>query len=416
MGEFKVIYRIDSTNATPEIKWEEGCPLLLDALQISRDTDTGEAFLQSRFRNISGQKIESFSVEFTVQYDNGERETLNLDPLDADIFPGEKYDAKPFELSAGDAVSVEVKTESAKQSLNEWVSSCPASAIPKPDLLSLSSVALEERSIELREMGCRESGKASHYAIGRHDGWTLCPCGQINVGISFCVSCGLHFDDLSNECSEEYFARAAADRRVKRAEQEKLRDERRRENRKQWIRRIPLLILVMGFASLLFGAYQAGYLGGEPQAERLEKEHQERIKEETEKAVKTFAKCFGNKVTGPIVMGRITEVENAPKYNDAEIMGLSGTIEFEDIDHDRKVDGFWWKSEDDYNKKEVKAFIASLNTYFGDDIELTKSELDMLDYHEPDRVWRDDRTDCYVGIFYNDLGDKDDIRLLWLHQ
>lgn len=112
MGLFKVIYRVDLSDSTPDIMWEEGCPLLLDALQVSRNTDSGETYLQSRFQNISNQTIGSFSVELSIEYSSGKKEILHLNPLDADILPGEKYDVKPFELSEGDAVSVQVETTS----------------------------------------------------------------------------------------------------------------------------------------------------------------------------------------------------------------------------------------------------------------------------------------------------------------
>ena len=153
MSGFKVVYRIDPTDDTPEITWEEGCPLLLDALQIARNVDTGEAYIQTRFLNISSEKINSFKVTITVVYGDGSEENLCLNPLDADIFSGMTYSAKPVVLSAGDAIAAKIKVESVEQDSGQWVSHLPLSKVHKPFALSLSSTALEERVNELRELG-----------------------------------------------------------------------------------------------------------------------------------------------------------------------------------------------------------------------------------------------------------------------
>lgn len=228
--------------------WEEGCPLLLDALQVSRNTDSGETYLQSRFQNISNQTIGSFSVELSIEYSSGKKEILHLNPLDADILPGEKYDVKPFELSEGDAVSVQVETTSIKQGLNEWASIHRPAAIPKPSLLSLSAVALEERSIELREMGCKESDRASHCSIGKHGGWTLCPCGQVNVGARNCACCGLDFSAYVPESEDAKVLVAKSEERKKREEAERYEKAVRREATKKTVYKIAAILTGIGMA------------------------------------------------------------------------------------------------------------------------------------------------------------------------
>ena len=245
MGEFKVIYRIDSTDETPDITWEEGCPLLLDALQISRNTDTGEAFLQSRFLNISGQKIDSFKVEFTVCYGDGSEEVLCLNPLDADVFSGMTYSAKPAALSAGDAIAAKAKIESVSLDSERWVSHQPLSKVRKPRVLSLSSTALEERVSELRELGCKDSHKASLYSIERNDGWTLCPCGQVNVGTTRCVSCGLDLSAYSSELEDlKTLSQKGADRKEREETERRIKDAKKAETKKKAIRFIVPVLLI----------------------------------------------------------------------------------------------------------------------------------------------------------------------------
>lgn len=258
MSGFKVVYRIDPTDDTPEITWEEGCPLLLDALQIARNTDTGEAYVQTRFLNISGEKINSFKVTITVVYGDGSEENLCLNPLDADIFSGMTYSARPVVLSAGDAIAAKVKVETVGQDSGQWVSHLPLSKVRRPCALSLSSTALEERVSELRELGCKDSRKASLYSIERNDGWTLCPCGQVNVGTKRCVSCGLDLSTYSSELEDlKTLSQKGAERKEREEAERQQRDEKQAETKKKAIRLfVPMLliglILLMVWYSAVF--------------------------------------------------------------------------------------------------------------------------------------------------------------------
>lgn len=258
MSGFKVVYRIDPTDDTPEITWEEGCPLLLDALQIARNTDTGEAYIQTRFLNISSEKINSFKVTITVVYGDGSEENLCLNPLDADIFSGMTYSARPVVLSAGDAIAAKVKVEIVCRDSGQWVSHLPLSKVRKPCALSLSSTALEERVRELRELGCKDSRKASLYSIERNDGWTLCPCGQVNVGTEHCVSCGLDLSTYSSALEDlKTLSQKGADRKEREEAERQKRDEKQAETKKKAIRFfVPMLliglILLMVWYSAVF--------------------------------------------------------------------------------------------------------------------------------------------------------------------
>lgn len=256
MSGFKVVYRIDPTDDTPEITWEEGCPLLLDALQIARNTDTGEAYIQTRFLNISGEKINSFKVTITVVYGDDSEENLCLNPLDADIFSGMTFSAKPAVLSAGDAIAAKVKVESVGQDSGQWVSHLPLSKVRRPCALSLSSTALEERLSELRELGCKDSRKASLYSIERNDGWTLCPCGQVNVGTNRCVSCGLDLSTYSSELEDlKTLSQKGAERKEREEAERQQRDEKQAETKKKAIRLfVPMLLIGLALLMVWYSA------------------------------------------------------------------------------------------------------------------------------------------------------------------
>lgn len=62
MANFKVVFRSDNQGADTSPGWEPGCPLLVNAVQVSRNTDTGQCYLQLKLSNISGATVDSFKL------------------------------------------------------------------------------------------------------------------------------------------------------------------------------------------------------------------------------------------------------------------------------------------------------------------------------------------------------------------
>ncbi len=246
MGSYKVVFRIDSSENTPDIMWEEGCPILLDALQIARDSESGVAYLQSKFENVSGRMVNAFEVEFTVALRDGSEEKHCLSPLDADIKPSERYVAEPIKLANGDVISARADVRSVRTESDEWVSRRPASKLPSPVRLDLSGWAHEERVRELREMGCRDSEAASYGTFEIHEGWTLCPCGQVNVGITRCLRCGLDLSQKTlGQSEDESFLLSAAKAREEKEGQDLRKKREKTERRKRKALKIGIPILVI---------------------------------------------------------------------------------------------------------------------------------------------------------------------------
>ena len=234
--------------------WEKGCPLLLDALQVSRDTDSGEAFLQSRFLNISGQTIKAFSAAVSISLRDGTEEILHLNPLDADIGPTKTYTADPLKLSHGDVTKAQVDIQTVRFDSTEWSSHLPSSKLPSPPLLKLSQEALQERALELREEGCSDNMTASFHAIAVHDGWTLCPCGQVNVGTVHCVRCGLDLSqEAQREIDENKLLSAAATRKQRNQEKARERQEKASKRRKTTLKIcVPVLLALLSALGFWF--------------------------------------------------------------------------------------------------------------------------------------------------------------------
>lgn len=208
MANFKVIYRVDKASEGDDtLTWEPGCPLAFEAIQVSRDVDSGRAFLQAKVRNISDETAQSFKAILVAMYEDGCSEVVDIDSLDADIPAGSDYAIKPKPLNCESVKKIEASFEIVKFASGEWRSSSRPSSIPKPKHIELSERAKAER-LEM-VWGSSSSAvlsKAMQYAgnsLEDHDGWWLCPCGQPNVGIHNCVACGASLENLREFSGED---------------------------------------------------------------------------------------------------------------------------------------------------------------------------------------------------------------------
>lgn len=229
MADFKIAYRIDAaTGPEGDLTWEEGCPLLIEAIQVSRDVDTGEAYLQGKLTNLSGQVAQSLKAVIVVSYEDGTTETVEFNPLDADIPSGAAYALKPVKLQRGDVAGASGTVESVRLAGGEWQTSSSPGAVPKPAPIGLSEDAIDERCTEVwkasRSPLSAEAAKtAAANRLVQHDGWWLCPCGQLNVGRDACAECGVPLSALQKPgVEDEKVLKEKHDQRI--SEEERMRE------------------------------------------------------------------------------------------------------------------------------------------------------------------------------------------------
>lgn len=249
MANFKVIYRVDkASEGEGALTWEPGCPLTFEAIQVSRNVDNGQAFLQAKVRNISNQPIRSFKVVLEVFYEEGISEAVDINPLDADIAKGSTYVLKPVALSQGDVKSVEAAVERVRLAGSTWGSYFPPLPMPKPKAAELSESAIEERCKQVWGFPNPRNLSFARNSFEEYDGWWLCPCGQLNVGSDTCFACKASLDKLRGAGAEDEDAlkglaaeREMAARRVKA----------RKRKRVGVAVAAALVIVVLAFAALL---------------------------------------------------------------------------------------------------------------------------------------------------------------------
>lgn len=257
MAEYKVVYRADTQDSDgPSIEWEPGCPLQFEAIQISRNIETGDAFLQTKVLNISNETILSFKAKIAVDYKSGNTEDVLISPLDADIAPGISYTPSPVQLHSGDVSSVKAIVESVETNDGSWESASSPLPLPKPEEINLSQQAIKERYRRvfstLRAPGVRLHEAAAH-APEEGDGWWLCSCGQANTDRETCCFCGIRKEALfDSSLNDEAFLLESA----KKFEAEEASRKEQEAARKKKARKIAfivsacIIILVAGFALL----------------------------------------------------------------------------------------------------------------------------------------------------------------------
>lgn len=270
MAEYKVIFRADIDNPDSQhgITWEQGCPLMFEAIQISRDTESGKAFLQTKARNLSSTVVSSFKTKLVCHYKDNDTEEFDIEPLDADIAACSEYTLKPMALSKGDVVYAEAVVLSVNMQGKEWKSSKDAEPLPKRKQLTLSKEALAERTLLLQERGCRKPSEAAAYSCVEYDGWVQCSCEQVSMGCDACPSCGLRFDRIKEIENEEPLISIRSARIERKRTEEEAAHQRKREAKariKKYLPRVVApLVAVAVFALIgttLFNALTTGKAG-----------------------------------------------------------------------------------------------------------------------------------------------------------
>ena len=186
MSKYKIVYR----DANPS--WQELCPVRVLAVQVSRDTETGACFLQTKIVNVSMKPISR--IEFTVglEGEGGETETVDFSLLDADLPAGEVLRPKAvrIKLSVITGSRAVVTRADGETSFGDPID------IDSPATLALNGVEESERDVLLSEMGA-DTFKCSG-VHSEHDGWWQCGCGAVNLRRGTCWNCGAVRDKLAN--------------------------------------------------------------------------------------------------------------------------------------------------------------------------------------------------------------------------
>ena len=189
MADYKVVFRADDTSTgDAALLWEPSCPAMLTAVQVSRNVQTSEAYLQVKVRNVSGVKLESVYGVATVNYADGSSDSVELEDLDVDLAPGGQKALKAKALPKGDVESAVVKLNQIALQDDKWSSSGKPAAVPNRIPVALREKAMTERRRKLEEAGV--DPRTYDFAVQDKGDWWICSCGQVNVDVDGCCECG----------------------------------------------------------------------------------------------------------------------------------------------------------------------------------------------------------------------------------
>lgn len=242
MANFKVVFRGDNQGADTSPGWEPGCPLLVNAVQVSRNTDTGQCYLQLKLSNISGATVDSFKLQADVSYVDGASETVELNPLDADVQPAKTHRPEPVSLAGSQITNVIVRVLSVSQPEIEWHAEAGSEPGPIPvgTELVLDKKATAERAKSLEEL-YKDSSKYRH-AVTLDNTWWVCSCGMPNVDRDRCCRCDLSKDYLVALEDEQSLIARCEERRIRTA----------KRKRKRLIASASFIIAVVAALAILF--------------------------------------------------------------------------------------------------------------------------------------------------------------------
>ena len=201
MAEYKVIYRNDQPD------WQTTCPIWVETIQVSRNVETSECYLQLRLRNLSNMKIGRITATATIKSADGTCATKEIQLLDADIEAGSAATPKAIALDQSDIKELSMLIDSV-DGKSDWAKAAP---IKQPQRLMLSTKAMNERKTLVSESNI-SSAEFHGQCHEKHNGWWLCSCGAANVGRSSCHQCKAELQNMDNWEDEKWLEEAATKR------------------------------------------------------------------------------------------------------------------------------------------------------------------------------------------------------------
>lgn len=186
MASYKVVYRDDAPAYQP------GCVIQVVAVQVSRNIENAQCYLQVKARNVSSKTIGSIKIEAAIVSPDSKKETIELKSLDADVTPGCEIELMPALLKSTEVVSVLIRVSSADQ-LHDFPE--PEEIQPQ-DRIFLSNKAESERIAQMEEAGVNPNSCNKRHRQAPN--WWICQCGSINTDRRTCCKCNAPLDKLEN--------------------------------------------------------------------------------------------------------------------------------------------------------------------------------------------------------------------------
>lgn len=169
MGNYKVVFRDDGSGDSSLLKWEPGCPAMVTVVQVARNVDTSEAYLQIKIENLSADILNSISGIAHIDYIDGSTDDVPFSELDFDLPQCEQGALKATALPRGDVETAFIKLLQIDSQQGKWHSTGEPAEAPEREPLLLSEKAMTERDRQLKERNA--DGRIAGGKAQFHQGW-----------------------------------------------------------------------------------------------------------------------------------------------------------------------------------------------------------------------------------------------------
>lgn len=221
---------------TPNL-YIEGCPVLIEAGALQKDTESGAILAQIKMQNIGEKAIASCKISLNAYENNGDEVegVSSFSYLDLNAEPGMFFGGKTpviFPNQTTRSYSVVIKEI---VFTDGTVETClPAEWKTVPPFKALNSI-LKDAEIE-KQYGI-EVGENCEYVPERRDGLFLCTCGGINNDTNpHCCKCGRSFEALTTALNtivlEERAGKRLTAEKAEREENARKKEESKKKTRK----------------------------------------------------------------------------------------------------------------------------------------------------------------------------------------
>ena len=238
---------------TPNL-YAKGCPIIIEAGALQKDTETGNLIAQLKMKNIGEKIITSCKVTLRAYENNGQEVegVKEFSYLDLNANPGSEFGSKtpiflPDTTARSFAVTVEeiVCADNSIDSLahSEW------KQIPEQEIAS--SIL---GSSELAKQYEVEAGRSAKYVPQITDGMFLCGCGAVNLKTnSKCYNCGKTYEFLTEHLYNNEQLAKNAELRIAKEQEEKIQEEAKKKKTRTIIiiAAIIAAVLIAGIAVMV---------------------------------------------------------------------------------------------------------------------------------------------------------------------
>ena len=200
---------------TPNL-YIEGCPVIIEAGALLKDTESGSVLAQVKMRNIGEEVVSSCRVSIKAFATNGDEVegVSDFSYLDLNAGRGREFGSKtPVMLPDKTARKIAVKINEIvysdgtvkKMDSNEW------KTIPKQK--TLGEILQDQEFVKQYKL---ETGESAEFLPVKKDGLFLCTCGAVNLeSADKCYKCGNSYENLVECLDENYLLSKTNERKNK---------------------------------------------------------------------------------------------------------------------------------------------------------------------------------------------------------